>query len=397
MGDFNRWTMISDGSLDQYRDPDLSLDEKGDVHSTFSGAEDFYYFRRICYASSRDANESWSDPNRTVEEISTNYHMLQPRFVKTTTKDIWIVFSKYNDGFNGLNIRFTKSTDGGNTFSPSLRVDDGSPSDVYKLLPGGASCGDSLFVAWREGPYLEYVTRMNRSFDGGETWLESDLPVNDSYLVDDLSRPVLLLDPAVKTLYVAWGSPDGDVYAASSRNYGDSWSEPVKVDDPDAYLANAPDMTLGQDGTLYLVWYDFRTQVDTDVYFVRSTDGGETWTDPPVMVNDDVTPGNQYEPHISLDTWGRVHVGFIHNIPWQFEVNLYYTRSLDGGNSWESPNMRVNDVPDMVAPMVPATFSIAGEPLGSAYLAWRDSRNVADIHCGSNIPLHRPRIKRQPF
>ena len=56
----------------------------------------------------------------------------------------------------------------------------------------------------------------------------------------------------------------------------------------------------------------------------------------------------------------------------------------------------VNDVPDLVTPMVPATFAILGEPLGNAYIIWRDGRDVADPFCAGNISEYRPRAKRLP-
>jgi len=83
---------------------------------------------------------------------------------------------------------------------------------------------------------------------------------------------------------------------------------------------------------------------DTDVFIVKSTDGGVTWTNPatagpsPLRVNQDV-PGNgkdQWFPFAAVAPDGRVDVVFYdrRGDPFNRSAHVYLARSHDGGATW---------------------------------------------------------------
>ncbi len=79
------------------------------------------------------------------------------------------------------------------------------------------------------------------------------------------------------------GRDHRDVFVTWSDD-GNQWSEPVRVnDDPPGFDAWLPEVSVGADGKVYLLWYDWR---DADpstcggvshVYMARSDDGGQNW------------------------------------------------------------------------------------------------------------------------
>jgi Neuraminidase (sialidase) len=88
------------------------------------------------------------------------------------------------------------------------------------------------------------------------------------------------------------------------------------------------------------------TSGSADIIFQRSTDGGQTWSDP-VAVNDD-DPTKQFTnfyPQIGVAPNGRI------DVVWQdtrdrsdYTVNVRYSYSHDGGTTW-APNVEVSDRP----------------------------------------------------
>jgi hypothetical protein len=85
-----------------------------------------------------------------------------------------------------------------------------------------------------------------------------------------------------------------------------------------------------------------------DVMFVRSTDGGETWS-MPLRVNDDESSDNwQWFGTMSVAPNGRIDAVWLDTrdaFPGSVKSSLYYSYSIDGGETF-SPNERLSDLFD---------------------------------------------------
>ena len=115
----------------------------------------------------------------------------------------------------------------------------------------------------------------------------------------DSSNTVEGATPAVGAggeVYVSWAGPNGLVFNRSTDE-GDTWLEnEIKIVDipggwsfdiPGIYRCNGfpvtkCDLSGGENhGTIYINWSDQRNGVnDTDIWLVKSTDRGDTWTSP---------------------------------------------------------------------------------------------------------------------
>jgi ferredoxin len=91
-----------------------------------------------------------------------------------------------------------------------------------------------------------------------------------------------------RRLALAWvdnrdGNPN--VYFRRSADEGASWSPDLRLSvKENAFCFPA---TLAMDGpNLWASWIDFGTAIDGEICFVRSTDGGATWTREAVLVAD---------------------------------------------------------------------------------------------------------------
>lgn len=103
--------------------------------------------------------------------------------------------------------------------------------------------------------------------------------------------PMLIIDNTKKStltgaLYLAWadqlrGEKDTDIWFTRSMNFGDNWSQPARINnDVPGKHQYLPYMTLDSEtGALYILYYDRRNYINetTDVYLAFSKDAGATF------------------------------------------------------------------------------------------------------------------------
>lgn len=277
-------------------------------------AGDFYYFHlantppnwidRIVCQKSFDGGLSWTQHSYTgldgAKAQDKEWAVVNP--INNEIYVTWTQFDKYGstDPLDSSIIRFSKSSDGGVSWSVPLRLNTAagncidSDSTVEGAVPAVGPNGE-IYVAWA-GPD---GIRFNRSLNGGNTWLANDLFVDSMPGGWDLSipgiyrcngMPVTVCDlsngPGRGTIYINWsdqrnGSHDTDVWLRKSTDGGNTWSHPVRVnDDPPGkqqfFTWMCVDPTTGY---LYFVFYDRRNHPDnnTDVYMAVSKDQGNSF------------------------------------------------------------------------------------------------------------------------
>ena len=145
---------------------------------------------------------------------------------------------------------------------------------------------------------------------------------------------------------------------------------------------------------VYVVWEDGRHGPDPtnfsdaqDVYFNRSLDGGATWLSSDVRLNSD-TPGSGWVrfPQIAASDslvyviWWDTRAG--DPGPFSQYGDVYFNRSLDGGTTWLSSDVRLNTDPaktGLTYPQIAASGSLV-------YVTWHDGRNdVGDIYFNRSL------------
>jgi hypothetical protein len=219
----------------------------------------------------------------------------------------WTQFDVYGttSPTDSSRILYAKSTDGGLNWSTPVRLDKlggdcvDEDNTVEGAVPAVSPTG-VIYVAWA-GPKIRNTQLgifFSKSTDNGITWSDpvyiADQPGGWDYLVSGIYRtnglPATCCDvsngPYRGNIYINWtdsaGPNNHDVKLIKSTNGGLNWSSVKRVNN-DATTREQffTWMTIDQaTGYLYFVFYDRRnyTDVNTDVYLARSTDGGETFT-----------------------------------------------------------------------------------------------------------------------
>lgn len=336
------------------------------------------------------------------------------------------VYVIWEDLRNGArwDIYFTRSLDGGKTWSPDVRLDPGTAGATDSMEPRIACDGDSVYAVWMERAYgANMDICFRRSLDAGATW-SADVRLDpDGAGLKASEKPQIVASGS--NVYVAWHDKANglleDVYCRASSDRGATWGPANRLD-----LGSAPGTKsslypkiAASGSNVFVAWHDLRTS-PSQVWMNRSLDGGQTWLNPDIKVSTGPSASNW--PTIGCDgqsvtvAWrdyrdGNVHVYFQRSldagagwlpadarvdtdadgpgtseypflahegatviVAWQDlrTAGLKIRRSTDGGTTWPSPELRIDTNGQAVGYQSPGVLRLAG---GRAFLAWTDARN----------------------
>jgi len=196
-----------------------------------------------------------------------------------------------------------------------------TPYNNARCLAG--ALGGLLHVVWYDGRTGQCEIYHKRSDDNGVTWTTDQRITNTPGNSDYPSVAVRGAD-----IHVVWMENDNgewEVYYVRSTDAGETWGEETP-------LTNAPEyqwfpcVAAGGDN-VYVVWYDTRNGGNGEVYFRRSTDAGVTWEPEARLTN---------EPNSSCYASVSAADSFVH-VVWsdtRTYFDIWYKRSTDYGATW---------------------------------------------------------------
>lgn len=218
------------------------------------------------------------------------------------------------------------------------------------------------------------------SEDGGRSWGEpvavhtSDLDFDDKQAITVDTRTD---SPFRGRVYVGWdtalATQRQPIRFSYSADGGLSYRSPVTIHDQGANIGTIP--MVGPGGVVHVVWTRL-TRNATELLAARSTDGGDTWSEPvviaamqPAGVEDARTGG--IVPTAAIDPKkGDLYVAWqdFRFSPGVSQIAL--SRSRDGGQTWSSPQ-RVSDGPLDAPAFTPALAVNPNGLVGVSYYSLR--------------------------
>jgi hypothetical protein len=295
-------------SMGVYGDPALIADDGGHFYffhlsdpTHGKGGYDSEKLDRIVVQRSSDGGDTWTDG----EGIGFNHPKDQDKeWPAVDSKGnlflTWTQFDKYGDTSPDCKSHIMLSISrNGKKWSEPIQLSQlpGNCVDDDNTAEGAvpAVVDGRVFVAWSNQGKLF----LDRSFNGGNTWLNNDITIGQQpggwdFKIPGHDRcngmPVLMVDksksPLRGTLYLVWadqrnGEGNTDVWFMRSSNFGDNWSNAIRINNDNSnrhqYL---PWMCVDDvTGYVYIVYYDRRDYDDmrTDVYVAYSVDGGQNF------------------------------------------------------------------------------------------------------------------------
>jgi hypothetical protein len=314
----------------------------------------FYYFHlsnppdgnwidRIVCQKMTAFGGAWSDGSYTLLD-GAKAQDKEWAVVDPATNNIYCTWTQFDDYASpdpqdSSRIFFARSVDGGQTWDQVQRINRVAGDCIDQDLTVEGAVPDvgpngEIYVAWTGPAGLVF----DKSTDQGQTWLQEDIFVDSmpggwDFAIPGILRanglPVTACDrsggPNHGTIYINWsdqrnGSDDTDIWLAKSTDGGNTWSQPIRVnDDPPGKHQFFTWMALDQvTGYLWFVFYDRRaySDISTDVYMAVSKDGGQSFTnfkvsESPFYPNPSVFFGDytnlSVHDNIVRPIWARLH------------------------------------------------------------------------------------------
>ncbi|HXG00715.1 MAG TPA: sialidase family protein, partial [Bacteroidota bacterium] len=230
------------------------------VHVVWHDNRDGNY--EIYYKRSTDEGLTWAADSRLTNNTSTS----QYPSVAVAGQAVYAVWQDNRDGND--EIYYTRSTDGGLTWQPDVRLTNNT---LFSRYPSVAASGVFVHVLWqdfRDGNWRAYY---KRSSDGGTTWQAdsalTDLMANSQYL------SVVAVASAVHLVWREQRDGNNEIYYKRSTDNGATWEADVRLTNNTA-ISREPSVAVGGQ-TIHVIWHDLRDG-NYEVYYKRNPTGNPT-------------------------------------------------------------------------------------------------------------------------
>jgi hypothetical protein len=341
---------------------------------------------------------------------------------------VYLAMEDYRQNYE-KHIFFARSTDAGRTFQPNVRVDNTMPgcegvTPALALDDSGVIhiVWSNINLRWADFPYY------SRSTDGGRTF-SPPIRVCDSFALGQHGVSAIATSRSGRFVYVARDEqcfqPDSEHRVVMNRSTDGGATflpQSTRVSAEFTGIISYPSVSAFGDTIVLVSWYQTSPSHGWDIYFARSTDGGASFG-PSLLLNDTVGNGlSQDWPSLGVDSLGRVFVAYVggtmtgllglavstdtgrtfrheigipgtidgrytslqarrggqlylaYRLGGGYDADIGFVCSLDGGTTFLPPADPC-DVGWGIAQNYP---TVAANEEGTAFVAWSDARNDPD-------------------
>jgi hypothetical protein len=313
------WTTVSQPNPEGRTQGDdaVTFDSHGRAYRTYISFDGIRVLRPpvarngIFVSRSDDGGASWGAPVPVVDHLNTVEPFEDKPWIVTDNVpgsdflgNIYLAWTRFDvygsdNPRDSTQILFSRSVNEGESFSVPIRISDSggdavdSDDTVEGAVPAVGPEGE-VYIAWAGPKGIVF----DRSLDGGWTFGEDkviadnpggwDIPLPGMVRHNGLPVTATDVSPGKDrgSVYVNWideRNGDTDVFVVASRDKGETWEVPVRVNDDPLGNGKAQLFTWMAvdpvDGSLNVVFLDRRSTDDTGqgVTLARSTDGGRSF------------------------------------------------------------------------------------------------------------------------
>jgi hypothetical protein len=254
----------------------------------------------------------------------------------------------------------SRSHDGGRTWTRPVTVSASEPvndTDAIMASPTRAGHAYAVWANWDHTYTFQFPSsvKFSRTTDGGATWsrpVAVDLP--GPGFVDQAPRLVVLPDGTLMAVYAQGdlAAGIGHLYATRSLDEGRTWLPPVLAGsqpiqmffDPETGneypQPGFPSAAVGPDGTVYVANEHDSSVSSGAIALARSRDGGRTWSSSQVTGVSAFT----FFPSVAVDSHGTVGVTWYdlrNDRPGDaaLTADTWFASSNDRGHTWRQTHL----------------------------------------------------------
>ncbi len=341
---FSRNVQITDNSETLAKsEPSIAIDPEGTIYVAWWDHTGLYLQKSL-------DGVTFTEPVEVSTGISGTFK-IAPSVCAPVAGKVYVAYSSPNDMAGRIFVAI--SSDGGANFH-STRVDDGGAD--FRTNPDiGADQGGNVYVVWQDQRNGDSDIYFSRSTNGGISF-SPNVRVNDDNGNSLQELPSLALGKT-GNIYVVWGdwrNGGSDIFFSKSTDGGASFGDglrndnDIQVDDyPLSAMHDHPVVAIGDSERILVSWRDTRNGLnDQDIYFTSSEDGGQTFGDGlrnnnDIKVNDDVDDTAQQIPAIAATPDGMVCVVW-------YDGRNFAEKGVDVYSS-----VLLGTAPDLVVPNAP--------------------------------------------
>ena len=301
---------------------------------------------QILFAKSTDGGATFTTP----VNISNNSGDSSYPKILVSENNIYVTWA-FTVTTTDYDILFSKSTDGGATFTTPVNLSN-TVGDTG--LPQMTMSGNNIYIIWENNGLGNFDVFVAKSTDSGNTF---SAPVNVSKNPKPSGAPQIVASG--NDVYVVWmdNTPGNyDIFVAKSTDNASTFGTPVNVSN-NAGDSGYPQMTLSENN-LYVVWTDTISNSNYDILFAKSTDGGATFTTP-VNISKNVGASGWAQVAVS----GNIYVIWEDNSTGNYDILI--SKSTDGGATFTTPVNISNTTND-------SNFKQMVLSDNNVYVAWQD-------------------------
>lgn len=300
-----------------------------------------------------------------------------------------------------IGVRWAVSTDAGQTWGP-MRVLTTSGSDkefIHVDRSATSPNQDNIYLTYHNGNIMQFA----RSIDQGATF---QTPISFTAEPRGIGSDITT-DPAGNIYYVYAATTGQAIRLLRSTDGGVTFGPgpgtqiatlngrfdfPIPaMETREAFIYVSADVDVNT-GDIYVTWTDEANDSTGNgtgtaannhawIQVAKSTDQGATWTilSNPHDTSDSlaVTPVDRFHPWLKVGEDGTVHIVYYdtRNSTNRTGVDFYYTRSTNGGTSWET-EQRFSTVtsPNLTDGQEWGDYNALSVVLDTVVLGWTDNR-----------------------